>query len=141
MLQAILRRYRLRPTNVLAKSTQQTTEEKAIMDITVRNTLTGKLTNFFKVESQLATILCASGLAQPYTKPQPAPAPTTFRVEASTHTGAMGLHYIKPNGEQHSTFNAAVSKEKLQAGWGVEIPAQIWQTFLAKSKATAPAQQ
>lgn len=108
------------------------------MDITVRNSLSGKFTNFFKVDSQLAAILCACGLAQEYTKPQPAPPATRFWVAASQHTGAMGLHYRKSNGEVVASFNPATPKEKLEAVWGTEIPTQVWEAFLNKSNFGVP---
>ena len=133
MLRAILQRYRIRAANVPA----QTTEEKTL-DITVRNSLSGKFTNFFKVDSQLSAILCACGLAQPYAKPQPAPPATRFWIAASQHTGAIGLHYRKASGEVIASFNPAISKEKLEAAWGTEIPAPVWDALLNKSKFGTP---
>lgn len=129
LLASILKRYRLQPSNL---PVYQATEKT--MDITVRDVLTQKAKTFFKVESQLAAILCATGLAVPYVKPEPVPESARFWTAESAHTGSPGLHYRKPSGEVASTYNATATKETLEQGWGVKIPDDVWAAFEAKRK-------
>jgi hypothetical protein len=72
------------------------------MDITIRNSLTEKLTVFYEVDSQLGAALCAAGIASPYVKPAPAPpaiTETKWFVRRLPQSGKLTITCQRPGGE------------------------------------------
>jgi hypothetical protein len=102
----------------------QTAEETTIMDITVRHLLDhNKLTTFKQIDSQIAAVLIACGLATQYVTPAPQPlALTTAKwfVNRLPQSGRWCIQLSRPGGETLWFTGAPETYKKAGLGYATE---------------------